>query len=424
MDLERPRADLSASTADPAAMPLGSWNAYRAQVPSTPQERLERAHPKLHNHPSDRHTVLPLQPGGRHITSPDAGESTVLYLAYGSNLCAQTFRGKRGIRPVSRVNVTAPSLTLTFDLPGLPYLEPCFANTAPRLPGKPPFDPPTEFLPGGAPVPAPALPPALIGVVYEVTASDYAKIIATEGGGSSYTQIVVPCLAIPPSATLPGKPVIPEPPKPFLARTLYRPRIPDGLDDDDKLAPGNGDDENGKTKWKWLLPIQRPDPYYAQASLRYLTLIRTGAVENDLPQSYQDYLKTLQPYKMTCFRQKAGRMLMIMSWGMVYIICFRLGKMFSDDAGRMPTWLAVFLTVVSHAAWTSYDVVFKPLFGDGERTEDTGDENCRSMTSTSGRKRRKSAVVKRLRRLSRSNNLVDEEINMLDAAGPKLVESD
>ena len=54
---------------------------------------------------------------------------TVLYLAYGSNLCAETFQGKRGIKPLAAVNVVVPSLQMTFDLPGIPYAEPCFANT-------------------------------------------------------------------------------------------------------------------------------------------------------------------------------------------------------------------------------------------------------------------------------------------------------
>ena len=54
---------------------------------------------------------------------------TIFYLAYGSNLSAETFQGKRGIRPISQLNVLVPELALTFDIPGIPYLEPCFANT-------------------------------------------------------------------------------------------------------------------------------------------------------------------------------------------------------------------------------------------------------------------------------------------------------
>ena len=105
--------------------------------------------------------------------------SSVLYLAYGSNLCAKTFLGVRGIRPISQVNVSAPSLSLTFDLPGTPYGEPCFANTSPRkIPRVPlPTDPPIVL----PPPPTDGWDKGLIGVVYEVTPEDYSKIIATEG---------------------------------------------------------------------------------------------------------------------------------------------------------------------------------------------------------------------------------------------------
>src|SRR5271154_3155403 len=61
--------------------------------------------------------------------SDGASESqTVLYLGYGSNLGAETFRGKRNIKPLSQVNVVVPELSLTFDLPGIPYSEPCIGN--------------------------------------------------------------------------------------------------------------------------------------------------------------------------------------------------------------------------------------------------------------------------------------------------------
>ena len=66
--------------------------------------------------------------------SSTSNEKTVLYLAYGSNLSAETFKGNRGIRPLSAVNVHVPSLNLTFDLAGIPYIEPCFANTQYRTP--------------------------------------------------------------------------------------------------------------------------------------------------------------------------------------------------------------------------------------------------------------------------------------------------
>jgi hypothetical protein len=166
----------------------------------------------------------------------DSPEETIFYLAYGSNLSQETFLGKRGIRPLSAVNVHCPSLALCFDLPGMPYLEPCFANTRPS----------SEANPLGLEYRKPARydekrwVKGLIGVVYEVTPKDFATIIATEGGGSGYQDIIVDCYTLPKDKeSVDDKPTG----RPFKAHTLYCPPRPHG--------------------------ITRPDPDYAQASARY-----------------------------------------------------------------------------------------------------------------------------------------------------------
>ena len=131
--------------------------------------------------------------------SSPSSKQTFLYLAYGSNLCDETFLGKRGIKLLSATNVVVPELRMTFDLPGIPYTEPCFANSARReTKGQRACSVTSEK----APLIGSALSTAaeynkdkwkkgLVGVVYQVTASDYAHIIATEGGGSSYQDVPV-----------------------------------------------------------------------------------------------------------------------------------------------------------------------------------------------------------------------------------------
>ncbi|KAK6509126.1 hypothetical protein TWF481_003889 [Arthrobotrys musiformis] len=104
--------------------------------------------------------------------SPNFKEN-VKYLAYGSNLSAETFLGRRGIKPLSQVNVRVPSLTLSFNLAGIPYKEPRFANVRPRE------DHDQE----------------LMGAVYEVTPEDYRTILMTEGG---YSVIEVTCFPLEP----------------------------------------------------------------------------------------------------------------------------------------------------------------------------------------------------------------------------------
>ncbi|KAI0863212.1 hypothetical protein F4860DRAFT_77625 [Xylaria cubensis] len=320
--------------------------------------------------------------------NPSATAKTILYLAYGSNLCAETFLGRRGIRPISQINVSAPAFDLSFDLPGIPYNEPCFANTRPRripkppvIPGKPPKFPPPPYS-VAPPSSKPTWSKGLYGVVYEVTPEDYANIIKTEGGGQGYHDVLTPCFELPPALHVPEKPPFPELPKPFLAHTLYAPSLPglpgDGEDDDPKNPgkrdgsddDGDGDKDPRKQPWfrRLLLPVHRPDPDYAQASARYLKLIRDGAREHALPDDYQAYLASLQSYTMTSVRQQIGRVLFIIAALPLLLLMIGLGRLLADDVGRTPRWLGVATTACMNFLWAVYDGFFKPLFGDGERT--------------------------------------------------------
>ncbi|KAG8156852.1 hypothetical protein KVR01_013265 [Diaporthe batatas] len=400
-----------------------------SSIPRTSPDRLQRATPK---EPPVDHLPSLSPSANDYLYDHTASVPTVLYLAYGSNLCAQTFLGQRGIRPVSAVNVSAPSLRLTFDLPGIPYKEPCFANTAvrkipkhppipdppgkvPDLPRPPPYTfPPQSDVSDAAGVDKPSAPQhtgarghvssnahgdpewdkGLIGVVYEVTPEDYATIIKTEGGGSAYQDILVPCIAIPNRVGIPEDPPIPELPKPFFAHTLFAPRIPEKPDDGDgddgnkekngARAPGDGndgdDDGDGDDKtpldrlkewWQDMLlkPI-RPDPEYAQPSARYLKLIADGAAEHGLPDEYQAWLAKLQPYTITSRRQTIGQFLLIGLVMPLMSLFFGLSKWLADDRGRIPLWLGLYMETLFHVVWLGYDRVFKPVFGDGERTED------------------------------------------------------
>lgn len=259
---------------------------------------------------------------------------TVLYLAYGSNLCNETFRGVRGIRPLSQVNVLVPSLRLTFDLPGIPYKEPCFANTALRMPN------------GTQDYHKDRWHKGLVGVVYEVTLADYAHIIATEGGGSAYHDILVDCFVLPPGDTVPSTPTS----KAFKAHTLF--------------APAQDKDGQSRTNDR----LVRPDPSYAQPSARYLKLITDGAAECELPSEYQDYLHAIRPYTITSAKQETGKNIFLAIWMPFITLVFALGRKFQDNKGRSPWWVARLSSMVFAAIWLSYDSVFKPTFGDGERT--------------------------------------------------------
>lgn len=286
------------------------------------------------------------------LSAPAA--DTILYLAYGSNLSAETFRGGRGIKPLSAVSVQVPSLSLTFDLAGIPYLEPCFANTRYRDP-PPPTTTSTCTAPTTDEYHKDRWHKGLIGTVYEVTPEDYRTIIATEGGGAGYQDIVVDCYVLPEGA----KSVNPVPSgAPFRAHTLL---CPEGVDNGGRIS--------------------RPDPSYAQASARYLKLITDGAEEHSLPDEYLAYLYDLRPYTISTYRQRIGSVLFLGFWLPIIMALLSFSKMLADEHGRFPGWLVKVTEFVFEMVWRSYDVGFKTVFGDGERTMETGDdEENRSWT--------------------------------------------
>ena len=339
---------------------------------STPTQRNEQACPsfpkiwKLATSPSSNciHAIkLPCTSPSRLSSSSD--EKTVLYLAYGSNLSAETFKGNRGIRPLSAVNVHVPSLKLTFDLAGIPYIEPCFANTHYRTPPPASNSTTTRSSPDYH---KDRWKKGLIGVVYEVTPEDYRTIIATEGGGASYHDVIVPCYALPK-----GTKMVDATPSgaPFKAHTLLSPR-----DSDPGPAQNTGNGGRGRVGKKD--GITRPDPSYAQPSARYLKLITDGGEEHSLPAEYMAYLYNIRPYTITTRKQKAGRAIFLAIWMPIVMAVIGFSKLLADEDGRVPAWWVSIMTLMFRGVWGSYDLVFKKVFGDGERTiyddEDGDDE--------------------------------------------------
>jgi hypothetical protein len=318
-----------------AATPFGPTMSVCEALPQPSRERLDAS---LNDAPIEADALAAA--AGRAVQDK---HKTVLYLAYGSNLCEETFRGVRGIRPLSQVNVLVPSLRLTFDLPGIPYSEPCFANTARRDAASPPA-------PRGSDYHKDRWHKGLVGVVYEVTLADYAHIIATEGGGSAYHDILVDCYVLPRADTVPTTPAS----KPFKAHTLF--------------APVQNHDGTARTTER----NSRPDPAYAQPSARYLKLITDGATECELPAEYQDYLHQIRPYTVTTKKQAMGKALFLSIWMPIIMIIFTLARQLQDHKGRAPKWFADFSAMAFKGMWTCYDGIFKKAFGDGERT--VGDE--------------------------------------------------
>ncbi|MCJ1420105.1 hypothetical protein MMC32_006462 [Xylographa parallela] len=331
-----------------SASPSKSWS---PRLPTISQQRIQQA-------TSDALPTTPPTPPPKPAPLPPPDkELTVLYLAYGSNLCAATFQGRRGIRPLAATNVVVPALRMTFDLPGLPYAEPCFANTAYRD-----LDPPVPTTPSRGtppphehkhhrhrhPQPQPTWPHGLVGVVYEVTPTDYAHIIATEGGGAGYQDILVACHALAPHS--PSVPSVPDTP-PFHAHTLFAPIPP---------PPPHTPLRSGG--------LPRPSPSLAQPSPRYLALIRTGAAEHGLPPDYAAYLGALRAYVPTSPAQRLGRFVFLAVWLPWVVWLLGLARVYGGEGGRSPGWVLWLTGRVFDGMWRCYDGVFKGVFGEGEWT--------------------------------------------------------
>ncbi|KAL9105839.1 MAG: hypothetical protein Q9227_009047 [Pyrenula ochraceoflavens] len=345
------------------------------------QTELIHTLPTLYSREAPSNSTLPRTSDSRlqqsHSSEPKP--STVLYLAYGSNLSAETFRGARGIKPLSSINVAVPNLKLTFDLPGIPYSEPCFANTALRDPENPSLNLSEKPTPQSQEK-TPLLPTTdyhkthwhkpLIGTVYEVTPTDYAHIIATEGGGSGYQDILIPChpLSSDPSLPVPNHPDTP----PFQAHTLFAPI------DSSRNA--------------------RPDPSYAQPSPRYLKLITDGADEQALPTEYREYLHEIRTYRPTTTRQRLGQFIFLSIWMPIVMTLFTCARFFAGEDGRFPEWLVKLSAAIFSGMWATYDGVFRKVFGDGERT--VGDGRDDGVEPGRGKRRK---LVKR-RRLDGDGN--------------------
>lgn len=325
-------------------------------------------------------------------------EHTFLYLAYGSNLCYQTFQKGRGVTPLAQLNVQVPELRLTFDLAGIPYTEPCFANTArrdvPVTPGPP--HPPEEdgqdeedeeedaLLLNEKASPSEEPPKyhkdrwqkGLVGVVYEVSAKDYYHIIATEGGGASYTDVLVDCYRLPEGETVPNRPIGTY----FKAHTLFAPSAPppkqikSGNEHHSILQAQSGTSRPSIFSRIKTGRIGRPDPSYAQPSARYINLLRTGADEHSLPQEYKDYLNDIRPFTITSNTQLLGQFIFLMLWFPFITLIFSIGRRFRGEDGQSPKWVKWLSNALFEGMWVSYDNFFKPLFGDGERTQDEDEE--------------------------------------------------
>ncbi|KAK3811392.1 MAG: hypothetical protein JOS17DRAFT_496802 [Linnemannia elongata] len=177
-----------------------------------------------------------------------SSEETIWYLAYGSNMCPTILTDSRKITPLETKQVRVPDYWLSFDLGGIPFSEPCFASILKKEPEKM----------GEREYAEEAYPMELHGVVYRITLRDWELIVHSEGGWGhdvpiGYDMIHVSC-------------------------HVYN--------------------SNEEISARVLLARPKSIKPYCQPSLRYKTLLTTGARHHNLHPNYQESLARIVPY--TC----------------------------------------------------------------------------------------------------------------------------
>ncbi|KAJ3720161.1 hypothetical protein F5878DRAFT_539092 [Lentinula raphanica] len=250
-------------------------------------------------------------------TSPEIAAPTEprWYLGYGSNLSLTGFLVKRNITPLDTKVVVIDGLELAFDNPGVPYIEPRFANC--RI-----AEPPAEMWLPGNPWSGRG---SLMGVAYLLSPADYLTILRSEGGGSSYQPIIAPAVSL----TADGA----RTQQVFDVITLHTPTIRRGT---------------------------------GYASLRYMKLLRNGAREQHMPEEFIAYLDATPSYAITSFRQKIGRLVHIAFWMPGLLVFFRIIARMSAKTGRAPAPMLFTRRVLFGTMWGTYDLLWKWIFGDGE----------------------------------------------------------
>ncbi|KAJ4471605.1 hypothetical protein J3R30DRAFT_3450208 [Lentinula aciculospora] len=251
-------------------------------------------------------------------TSPELAAPTEprWYLAYGSNLSATGFVVKRNITPLDTKVVIVDGLTLTFDNPGVPYIEPRFANCRLVEPAAEQWSPENPWMGDRG---------SLMGVAYLLSPADFLTILRSEGGGTSYQPLIAPAAP---------------------------------------LAADGARTQQVINAYTLLTPTTRRGTGYA--SLRYMNLLRNGAREQHMPEPYIAYLDSIPSYRITSFRQKIGRLVHIVVWMPGLLVFFRIVARLSSKTGRAPKPILWTRRALFGTMWGLYDLLGKWVFGDGE----------------------------------------------------------
>lgn len=109
-------------------------------------------------------------------------QKSVWYLAYGSNMKRSVLESRGGgISILAARRVQVPGYMLTFDVFGLPYSEPSMASIAKFVLNSPASSYERSEI----------IAPVVHGIAYQLSATDYRRLVGSEGGGVAYDEVKV-----------------------------------------------------------------------------------------------------------------------------------------------------------------------------------------------------------------------------------------
>ncbi|KAJ1876667.1 hypothetical protein H4R99_007919 [Coemansia sp. RSA 1722] len=248
----------------------------------------------------------------------------VWYLGYGSNMSSEVLSGRRQVFPVKSLPVVVPGYQLTFDMAGIPYVEPGFGTimpvdrsneTADKANGQ------SQLLLQSRKTDCQAGSP-LHCIAHLITKKEFAHIINTEGGSGNpdfgYQVLEVACKTY------------------------------------------DGQSLKGMTLIDYETKVSCYHP-----SQRYRNIILNGAEEHNLAPEYIERLKMVKPYVAETAGQRFAKYLVI-AIGVPFALPLLLSAISAlVFKTKTPRPVALYGEWFKHTLWWLHDRVLAPVFGKG-----------------------------------------------------------
>ncbi|KAJ1953130.1 hypothetical protein GGI12_006080, partial [Dipsacomyces acuminosporus] len=244
---------------------------------------------------------------------------------YGSNMSSKVLSGRRQVFPKRSCPVVVPGYQLTYDMAGLPYVEPGFGTIQPvPAPTSSVADGRTSLLKDGL---CSRTPDCQVGsplhcVAHLITQREMDHIVNTEGGNGSpdigYKLINVEC------------------------RTY------------------DGEEITGLALIDTKIHINGYHP-----SQRYQKIILDGAVEHGLASEYIERLRMVTPYSAETVGQRIAKWLLLalaIPLAFPVILSSMSALIFKT---RVPRAISVYGELVKRILWALHDYALAPIFGKG-----------------------------------------------------------